>query len=232
MFTRNFELLRRGTVKTATLCAAALIAIAGSTTLASAQKKAADAKKPSNAWVKLCERVATDPKKPKVKKNVCITQTENIDALSGMVRAAVAIRTIEGQKEPRVLVTVPLNMVIPAGTQIKIDDAKKGIPLKYMFCGVQGCVAEQAANEKLIADLAKGKEVTVASVTVSGKIYELKMPLTGFSATYKGKPIDPKKYAEARKKLYKLIRARQAEYAKKVQEARKKKAEEDKKKKN
>ena len=229
MLVMKFELLKRGIFGAAVLGAAMLIAVTGSTGTALAQKKG-DAKKGSNAWVKLCENVVTDPKKPKAKKKVCITQTENIDALSGMVRAAIAIRTIEGQKAPRVLVTVPLNMVIPAGTQLKIDDAKKGIPLRYMFCGVQGCVAEQAADAKFIDKLKKGKTVTVASVTVSGKIYELKMPLGGFAKTFNGKPIDPKKYAEARKRLYQLIRARQVEYAKKVQEARKKKAAEQKKK--
>ena len=122
------------------------------------------------------------------------------------------------------LVTVPLNMVIPAGTQIKVDDSKDAFRLKFMFCGVQGCVAEAKADKKLIAALQKGKQVTVASVTVSGKVYELQMPLTGFGSTYKGKPIDPKKYAEARKKLYQIIRSRQVEYAKKIQEERKKKA--------
>lgn len=218
-------MFKRGFMRGVTLGAAVMIAVAGFSGAASAQKKGSDAKKkgPSNAWVKLCEKVAIDPKKPKDKKNVCITQTENIDALSGMVRAAVAIRNIDGQKDPRVLVTVPLNMVIPAGTQIRIDEAKEGFRLKFMFCGVQGCVAENKADKKLIDALSKGKNVTVAAVTVSGKVYELKMPLEGFGTTYKGKPIDPKKYAEARKKLYQIIRARQVEYAKKVQEARKKK---------
>ena len=219
-------MFKYGLVRGVTLGAAIIIAVAGFSGSADAQKKGSDAKKkgPSNAWVKLCEKVAIDPKKPKVKKNVCITQTENIDSLSGMVRAAVAIRTIEGQKAPRVLVTVPLNMVIPAGTQLKVDDSKEGFRLKFMFCGVQGCVAESPADDKLIKALSKGKSVTVASVTVSGKVYELKMPLDGFASTYKGKPIDPKKYAQARKKLYQIIRARQVEYSKKVREAQKKKA--------
>jgi len=225
MFLRNKDMFKRGVLRGATLGAAVIIAIAGFSGAADAQKKGGDKKKaPSNAWVKLCEKVAIDPKKPKAKKKVCITQTENIDALSGMVRAAVAIRDIEGQKEPRVLVTVPLNMVIPAGAQVRIDGDKKAFRMKFMFCGVQGCVAEEAADKKLVDALSKGKEVTVAAVTVSGKVYELKMPLNGFATTYKGKPIDPKKYAEARKKLYQIIRARQVEYAKKVQAERKKKA--------
>ena len=218
-------MLKRSFIRSATFGAAVVIAVAGLSGAASAQKKAAGkAKAPTNAWVKLCEKVAIDPKKPKEKKKVCITQTENIDALSGMVRAAVAIRNIEGQKSPRVLVTVPLNMVLPAGAQIRIDGAKKAFRMKFMFCGVQGCVAEEAADKDLVAALSKGKTVTVAAVTVSGKVYELKMPLAGFAPTYKGKPIDPKKYAEARKKLYQIIRARQVEYSKKVQEERKKKA--------
>ena len=226
MFLRKLDMYKRGILRGATLGAAVVIAVAGFSGAADAQKKGGDAKKkgPSNAWVKLCEKVAIDPKKPKEKKKVCITQTENIDALSGMVRAAVAIRDIEGQKKPRVLVTVPLNMVLPAGAQVRIDADKNAFRMKFMFCGVQGCVAEEAADEKLVKALSTGKEVTVAAVTVSGKVYELKMPLTGFAKTYKGKPIDPKKYAEARKKLYQIIRARQVQYAKKLQEERKKKA--------
>ena len=69
----------------------------------------------------------------------------------------------------------------------------------------------------------KGKLLMVAAINVAGKPIGFPVPLTGFSKAYAGKPVDSKKYADARRKLMIFIRKRQIAAAKKAREAAQKK---------
>ncbi len=189
--------------------------------------KDAGKKKPSNAWVKLCEeaKFRKDPKAEVETKKICLTHHERLDGNTGLVLVSAAIRKVAGQKKERFMVMVPLGMAIPPGIQVKIDK-EKPIELKYTICHAAGCTAEVEATKDLVAKMKKGKNMAVFSINMVGKPVVFPVPLAGFDKALDGAPVDSKKYQNARRQLMAMIRKRQIELAKKAaEEAKKKKAE-------
>lgn len=192
------------------------LSVGGSQAFA-ADKKAA-ASKDKNAWIKICDDVKlkeVDAKETSEKK-ICMTHHESLSARTGTPLVSAAVRNVSGHDKERFLVTVPLGMAIPAGVHVKIDEGKP-LKLKYSFCHVAGCVAEIEMTPELMKEMNKGQKIVIATIGISGKPIGFPIPLTGFGKAYAGKPIDSKKYADARKQMMLEIRKRQIEIAKKAQ---------------
>lgn len=203
---------------------AAIVLAAGALSLggqAVAQGKKADGASKS-AWVKICDKA---PVKADEKKEICITHHERLDGNTGMVLVSAAIRKIEGQKKERFLIMVPLGMAIPPGIQVRFDEQKEPIKLRYSICHPGGCTAETDASPELVQKLRKGNKLMVAAINALGKPIGFPVPLNGFTKAYEGQPVDSKKYADARRKLMTTIRQRQIARAKKQMEERKKQEE-------
>lgn len=214
---------------------------------------AAAAPKDQSAWVKLCEkapvaRMGPDGKpavvdgKPAVdEKEICLTHHERLDGNSGMVVVSAAIRKIEGQPNEDLMVMVPLGAAIPPGLKAavyskeqwakvvkneKVDTKSlKPVDLKFILCHQGGCTAEVDVTPELITQMKTGGGLMVLALNASGQPVPFLVPLDGFEASYKGKPVDNKAYANARGELMKQIRARQIELIKQHQEQLKQKKE-------
>lgn len=201
------------------------VALTGFAGNADAQKK-----KPKGNWIKLCEENVPISKDKKAQ--ICQVMQEQIDPLSGLPLAAVAVRRVaKNPKMRRILVTVPLNMILRQGVRLNIDKEKKPVELIYTLCGVQGCVAEAVADDALIKKLKKGGEVYISSISVVGRLYRQKMSLVGFGKAFDGKPFDKQKYLASRKKLAKIVQQNRKEFRKRQIAARKKAQDDAKKKK-
>ena len=187
-------------------------------------KKAIDTSN-KNAWIKICEDVKVkEVKEKKAKqKQICMTHHESLSAKTGAPLISAAVRKVGGHKKEKFLVTVPLGMAIPAGVHIKVDE-NEPLKFRYAFCHVAGCVAEMVMTDALMKQLKSGKKLVVATVAISGKPVGFPVPLSGFNKAYTGKPIDGKKYANARKQMMLEIRKRQIELAKKREADKLKKA--------
>lgn len=166
-------------------------------------------------WVKLCEK-AQVKKDDKDKKEICITHQEQLDRNTGGPMVSAAVRSVEGAKAERFLVTVPLGMAIPAGAQIKIDDQKEPMKLTYTYCFPNGCTAETEASEELLNTMKGGKELFVSAISVIGEQVLFKLPLAGFKESIEGKPVDTAQFANVRRQY--LIKYREA-LIKKAQKA-------------
>jgi len=196
---------------------------------AAAAKK--DEKKgPPSAWVKLCEK-ATAVNKQKdgkeVKKNVdiCLTHHERLDGNTGMVLVSAAVRQVSGQSKQALMVMVPLGMLLQPGMRAtiypkdqwelakenkKVDEKKlKAIKLSYTLCHRAGCTAETEATPELLNLMKSNAGMLVFAINAGGAPVAFPVPLTGFSASYAGPPIDTKQYSEARKALMQQIAQRQ-----------------------
>ncbi|MEL6375286.1 MAG: invasion associated locus B family protein [Pseudomonadota bacterium] len=203
---------------------AGLLTVGLTTDAALAQKKA---KKPSTAWVKLCEK-ATFTLPPKVKngkpriekKDICLSHHERLDGRTGLVVVSAAIRQVSGQKKQHLMIMVPLGMALPPGVLVKVDDQKKPLKLRFSLCHPSGCTAETEATADMISRMRKGNVMAVAAFNVTGKPVVFRVPLTGFAKTYSGKPIDNKKYADARRALMKQLAARRRAFIKSQREKR------------
>ncbi len=202
------------------------------TGVAQAQKqtKPANKKAAQSAWVKLCEATKLpkaqkgDKKDKIVTKNICLTHHERLDGNTGMVIVSAAIRQVEGQKKPSLMVMVPLGMAIPAGVKAAVyskqqwaraqkkepvkDKELKPVALKYSLCHPAGCTAEIPVPDGLIDSMKTGGGLMILALNSAGRPVAFPVPLVGFSQAHDGKPVDNKAYSAARARLMGQIRER------------------------
>ncbi len=184
-----------------------------------------------SAWVKLCEKAQIpgkdkDGKEAVTEKNICLTHHERLDGNTGMVLVSAAIREVEGQSKPHLMVMVPLGMAIPPGVRAavyskeqwdkvskneKIDEKTlKPIELKYSLCHPAGCTAETEATPEMIESMKTGAGMMVLAMNAGAQPIAFPVPLDGFGDSHTGKPVDNAEYAKARGQLMNQIRERQA----------------------
>ncbi|MEL7303024.1 MAG: invasion associated locus B family protein [Pseudomonadota bacterium] len=207
----------------------------------------AQKKQQQSAWVKLCEDAqlrskAKDGKVQNEKKEICLTHHERLDGNTGTVIVSAAIREVAGSKRKSLMVMVPLGMALPPGLRAavytpdqwkkaqanqKIDEKKlKPVSLKFSLCHPAGCTAETEATDAMVEQMKTGGGLMILAVNAANQPVGFPVPLTGFTAAHKGKPVDNKLYAQQRGKLMAQIRERQ----KKIIAAARKKREDAKKK--
>ena len=186
---------------------------------AGAPAAGADAGPEESAWVKLCLKNDQTGNK-----QICLVNHEGLEPNTGIVLVAAAVRTIEGEDKQNLLVRLPTaySLVIPAGVQIKIDDSEP-ISLQYAVCFPTSCQVQMELTKEMFDKMRKGKQMVVAAMNMQQKTMAFPVPLTGFSKTFDGPPVDNAKYEEARRQMMEKFRQRQAELANKAAEAGQKK---------
>ena len=246
------HLNRRLAYVTAGLAAVAILVSGSAVSYAQEKKPAAgtakpaaskaDAGKPRSAWVKLCHKgpvavPSADPEKKPPEKNICVTQSEQLDQRTGLTRVSAGIREIEGADNRSLMVMVPLGMAIPPGVGVvvlskeqwqkiakkeKFDEKQlKSIRLGYSLCYEAGCSAEKVVDDKFLTSMKKGGVLMVLPMNAGAKQIPFAIPLAGFTDTYAGKPADMKEYAKVRRQLIAQIRKRQEDAAKALKEIEK-----------
>ena len=220
----------------------AVLVVAGSfsapTYAQDAAKKKTAAAKNFNPWSKLCSTATK--KVPKV----CVTRIDGLGGPNLAPYAPIAIEDIDG-KGKSFIVMLPHVWLVPVefkdkktkktmksirfigarwailtGVFIKIDENKIH-KLKYVYCDQSSCVAQIKASKALLAEMKKGKKITVVAMNNS-KPMKRPFPLKGFGKAIDGKPANAKAWqgriAAVRKQQILLVR----KYQKAEQEAAKK----------
>jgi invasion protein IalB len=157
-------------------------------------------------------------------REICLTNHEGLEPNTGMVLIAAAVRKVEGEDKQQLLIRVPTAyaLVIPAGVQIKIDEAQP-IQLQYTICFPTSCQVQLELTKEMFDSMRKGKQMIVAAMNIQQKTMGFPVPLTGLAKAYDGPPVDSAKYEESRRQLMETFRKRQQELAAKAQEAQQKK---------
>ena len=165
-----------------------------------------EASKEESSWVKLCTKEA---------QKVCMVRYEGLEPKTGKTLISAAVRIVEGQAKPTLLVNVPLSysLVIPAGAQIKIDEGEP-IQVQYSICIPVSCQIQLDLSKDVLEKLRKGSKMFVAAMNSQGKTMAFPIPLNGFSKTSDGPPADNVAYQMAREQMLKAARQRQKELAK------------------
>jgi invasion protein IalB len=204
---------------TAAPAGAAPAAPAAGAPAAPAAGAAGDAAANDEAWVKLCMKSEQTQNK-----EICLTNHEGLEPNTGMVLIAAAVRKVEGEDKQQLLIRVPTAyaLVIPAGVQIKIDEAQP-IQLQYTICFPTSCQVQLELTKEMFDSMRKGKQMIVAAMNIQQKTMGFPVPLTGLAKAYDGPPVDSAKYEESRRQLMEVFRKRQQELAAKAQEAQQKK---------
>lgn len=228
------RVLRRRAYFAACFGAVAALAILAPGEPAWAQDKAAapaDGKKKSQ-WVKLCDKIKINPTAEKGKeaaapeeKQLCSTMFEAIESNTGQIIVSVGLQQMEGAPKEVLAVMVPLGVVIPSGVKLAVYNAEqwkkaaanetvelkqlKTTDLRFAHCLPVGCTAETVATKEIVDSLSKGAGLAVLALWANGNQFTVPVPLTGFDAAMKGKPVDNAEYQMNRKKLMQAIRQRQ-----------------------
>ncbi len=211
-----------------------------------AAKKKKAAAKAFNPWTKLCS--VKTKKAPKV----CVTRIDGLGGQNLVPYAPIAIEQIDGVGDS-LIVTFPHVWLVPVefkdpktkktlksirfigarwaikmGVFIKIDKNKIH-KFSYVYCDQASCVAQTKATKELLAELKKGKRITVVAMNTKKQMPRA-FPLKGLGKALSGKPSDgktwQKRIAGVRKQQILLVQKFQkAEMAalKKRKEAQKKK---------
>jgi invasion protein IalB len=195
-------------------------------TLATAQAQEAPKTPPKSAanagvggessWIKVCTKdQQTD------NKQVCLVRYEGLEPKTGAILVGAAVRTVEGEVKQHLLVNLSTaySLAMPAGVQIKIDEGEP-IQLQYAVCFSTSCQVQMELSKEFVDKMRQGKQMIVAAVNALQKSMFFPVPLTGFSKTSDGAPVDNDAYQEARAQMMRASREHQAELAKEAEAQR------------
>ncbi len=155
-------------------------------------------------WIKICGE------EPKDKSKVCVVTRER-RAATGQLLAVMTLAEAKGKHFVRV--AVPPSMLLRPGLQVQIDN-NKPVKAAYTICLPNLCFAEAEVKADYVAALKAGNNVIITTLTQQAKPIKFDISLIGFTKTYDGEAIDPKKLQADQKQL-------QDELKRKAEEARK-----------
>lgn len=139
---------------------------------------AADQPAPQALWGKQC---AKDPNG----KDICVVQ-QFISGQPGNTQLLLAqFGYIGPQNKPRLILSAPLGVVLPAGVTLGIDGAKP-ITVPFETCNPGGCLSIIDMDDAALTQFRKGKELTVHYVVAGAqKPQDLPVKLDGLDAALK-----------------------------------------------
>ena len=179
---------------------------------------AAGAAAAESGWVKLCLK-----NEQTGGKQVCFVNYEALEPETSMVVGAVAVRSIEGDDKQYLILrlTTAYSLVIQAGVQVRIDEGE-AIPLRYAVCFPSSCEVQVELSKEMFDKMRNGKLMVVASMSDQQKARIFPVPLTSFSKSFDGPPVDNAQYEASRRAMMEKLRQRQLEIANKIGEEQKK----------
>ncbi|MCT4657130.1 MAG: invasion associated locus B family protein [Cohaesibacter sp.] len=185
---------------------------------ASAQAPAPQAgealKQANKNWVKICSQ------DPKTKKSLCMIVQE-LRAETGQFLASVAVREIEGKKRKSLVIAITPGMLLQPGLSLQIDKGKQNKGA-YGICFPNACYAEIVIDANYIAQMKKGSQLSLTTLNQQAQPVRFDLTLSGFTAAYDGKALDPTKVASEQKNLQEELRKRAEEQRQKLLEQKKK----------
>ncbi len=104
---------------------------------------------------------------------------------SGLPVVSAELIELDGGPKKVLRVSVPLGMLISAGTQITIDDGQPKMA-PYITCIQSGCIADYEVTDALIDHLKHGRSLVLRAINGHGQTVSLMLPLESFGKAYDG----------------------------------------------
>ncbi|MEL6750591.1 MAG: invasion associated locus B family protein [Pseudomonadota bacterium] len=160
------------------LRAAGLAAFA--TTALAATQVAAQQQQGGPGWAKVCSKAGEN--------DICVVQYNLVTPTNQLV-TGVNLLTSKGTTNRRLFqVAVPTGRYIPQGVKMKIDAGPENT-LPYAICLPDRCTAEIPLDDRLVAALKGGGELTLTSTNFRAQSNPVKVSLSGFTAAFDGPPL-------------------------------------------
>lgn len=102
---------------------------------------------------------------------------------SGRTVVAAVLIQPAGQAKNILRITLPLEMQLPQGTRIIVDQGQP-INAPYIVCITTGCIADYEASGELIEKLKQGQSLAIEGVDSRDKVVRVILPLSDFSKVY------------------------------------------------
>jgi invasion protein IalB len=85
--------------------------------------------------------------------------------------------------KPETIVQMPLGVLLPGGATIQVDE-NPAHQLTFRACDRNGCYAQTPTSADFLAQLRKGKQVSVAFKNLAEKEIKVPLSLDGFGDAY------------------------------------------------
>ncbi len=89
---------------------------------------------------------------------------------------------LDAGPQPMAQITVPLGVFLPAGVQLRVDDAEEAGRLPYTVCDKIGCKAIARLDDKVLSSMKAGSEMITTLTSPSGDTATMAISLSGFTA--------------------------------------------------
>ncbi|OIS91058.1 invasion associated locus B family protein [Brucella cytisi] len=133
-------------------------------------------------WTVLCG-ISTDKDKKKTK--ICSMQQEQVRQIkNGPSQRVLAVDLKPSESGLEGILVLPLGLKLADGAVLKIDDGKPQEAMAFRTCLFAGCVADMKIDGKMVGALAKGKTLSVKSVSDEGKETPFSISLNGFQSAF------------------------------------------------
>ena len=165
----------------------ALLSLVGGLLLAAPHASAAESE-PQGAvrdkhgdWVTRCETP------PGASHEQCAIVLSVVDQDRPNLILVVIVLNTADRKARLMRVVAPLGVLLPPGISLRIDNVEAG-RLSFLQCLPNGCVAQLAMDEALIAKLKSGKTATLGVFQTPEEGVGVEAPLAGFKEAYEQLP--------------------------------------------
>lgn len=161
-------------------------------------------------WFKVCSKQGDN--------DICNTQFTLVADTRQLITALNLIE-VSGQVNQKVIqAVVPTGRVIPAGVQVKIDDASPAT-LNYSVCFQDRCIAEAELTDDLVNRMKRGQQMNVTSINFQRQPNPVPITLSGFTAAYDGDPTDASEIASRQRELNEALQKQADDRRKKFEDA-------------
>lgn len=171
-------------------------------------------------WAKICQKLPVvkkdkEGKETKEEKEACKTLFESFDQI-GRPLVSVSVEQGEGLDKKTLSVIVPPGVALPPGLSLAIfqkeqwdkiaaenkdgkavkaeDLGLKPFNFKFLHCPDTGCVAITEASDEMLGQMKSGVGMMIRIADVSGKVFDLAVPLKGFNESFTGPAVDTKAF--------------------------------------
>ena len=131
-------------------------------------------------WGKVCEK---PPKGAEAKgpAEVCYIFQNVTNKENGKLVMQIRIGLPAGGKEPVVIATLPLGVLLPPGAALIVEGAEP-LKLPFLACAPEGCTTVgQKLGDKLLKAMKKGDKGSIRVALLNRKVLALPISLKGFT---------------------------------------------------
>lgn len=162
---------------------AALLAVLAANPAFSADK--GESKNPAYGdWGKTCEKGGKGLEGKEVGE-VCYIFQNISNKENGKLVMQVRIGMAPEKKQPVLIVTLPLGVLIPPGAALIVEGDTEPMKLPFLACAPEGCTTVgQVVKGSFLESMKKGEKAAVRVALINRKVLNLPVSLKGFTRAY------------------------------------------------